>query len=295
MSFFEKMVGGTPTLSYEVFPPKNPAGWGALYSTLGEVARQSPDFISVTYGAGGSTREKTVDLVRRIRKELEIEAVAHITCVGHSQSELGEIFAALTSSGIGAVMALRGDPPKGSTGFTPHPEGFTHASELIAFARTGFNFHLGCAFYPEKHPEAATLDDDIRALKMKQDAGADFAVSQLFFDNDAFYQYRERARAAGVTLPLVAGIMPVTAVSQFKHFTELSGTGIPAKLLDFLGDAADDDAVAARGVEYGIEQCADLLENGIAGIHLYTLNKSSASLKITRGLRAKGYFKPPAK
>lgn len=293
MSYYEKLKSARPTLSYEVFPPKNFAGWGSLYSTLGEICRRNPDFISVTYGAGGSTREKTIDLVSRIQRELGIPAVAHLTCVGHSRAEISEILDSLQAAGIEGLMALRGDPPRGQAAFVARPDGFAYASELIRFARPAYPFHIGCGFYPEKHPEAATLDEDIAHLKLKQDQGADFAVSQLFFDNEVFYRFRDRARSAGVTIPLIAGIMPVTDLSQLKRFRELSGSNIPTRLIEFLGEG-DDAAIRARGVDYGVEQCVDLLNNGISGLHLYTLNKSSSTSKITDRLRRLGFF-PPTK
>jgi methylenetetrahydrofolate reductase (NADPH) len=289
MHYYKKLESGAPTISYEIFPPKNPIGWGALYSTLGEIAKKAPDFISVTYGAGGSTRRKTVDLVDRIQSELGIPAVAHLTCVGHSQAELAAILKSLDEANVSGIMALRGDPPKGESSFAPHPEGFGYSYELIRFARSHYAFKIGCGFYPEKHPESASLADDIGYLRKKQDEGADFAVSQLFFDNETLYRYRDLAVAAGVTIPLVAGIMPVLGLSQLKRFRELSGTDIPTKLTDFLGNGSDDE-ILVRGIEYGVEQCVDLLKNGIAGIHLYTLNKSTSTSAIVDGLRARGYF-----
>jgi len=289
MSYYDKQQRSEPTLSYEVFPPKNAAGWGALYETLAAISQRSPDFISVTYGAGGSTREKTLDLVSRIQRELEIPGVAHLTCVGHSRQELSGILNALEAAGIGGIMALRGDPPRGQKSFTPHAEGFSHASDLIALARPNFQFRIGCAFYPEKHPEAATLDEDIAYLKLKQDQGADFAVSQLFFDNDAYYRFRERACLAGVAIPLVAGIMPVSSLSQLRRFQDMSGATIPAKLTKFLGEG-DDEVITARGIEYGLSQCIELLDNRVAGLHLYTLNRSNATTSITDELRGLGYL-----
>lgn len=307
MGFFDRLRQGAPTLSFELFPPKNPAGWGVLYGTLGEISRLSPDFISVTYGAGGSTRAKTVDLVARIQNELGIESMAHLTCVGHSRTEIGDILAALESSGIRNVLALRGDPPKGDAAFRPHPDGFAHASDLIAFirgreglavpggrggaGREGLN--IGCAFYPEKHMEAASLEQDLAYLKLKQDNGAQFSVSQLFFDNECFYRFRDKARKAGVTLPLVAGIMPVLDVNQLGRFRDLSGCSIPDRLVAALGDGRDGDVVA-RGVEYATAQCLDLMKNGIDGIHLYCLNRSHSAARITENLRRSGLFPIPS-
>lgn len=293
MALLEKLRTGAPTLSYELFPPKNPAGWGTLYGTLGELSRLAPDYISVTYGAGGSTRSKTVDLVARIQNELGIESVAHLTCVGHSREELAAILGTLESAGIRNVLALRGDPPKGDAAFRPHPDGFAHASELIRFIKDRTGLRIACAYYPEKHVEAPSLDTDIGHLKLKQDNGAQFAISQLFFDNGSFYRFRDRCAAAGVTLPFVAGIMPVLNLGQLTRFKELSGCVIPEDLVSFLGNG-DAAGVAARGVEFATRQCEDLLKHGIAGIHLYSLNQSLSSVRITENLRSLGHFPLPS-
>lgn len=289
MAFVDKLDQRIPTLSFELFPPKNPAGWGTLYATLAEIAKLAPDYISVTYGAGGSTRAKTVDLVARIQGELGIESMAHLTCVGHSRDEIADILGLLAKSGIRNVLALRGDPPKGDKTFKPHPEGFAHGSDLIGFIRSGFDFNVCCAFYPEKHMEAVSLEADIGYLKLKQDNGARAAISQLFFDNDNFYRFREKARKAGVTIPLLAGIMPVLDVGQLGRFRELSGCAIPEKLTAFLGEGAPED-VMKRGVDYATGQCEDLLKNGIAGIHLYCLNRFHSASRISENLRALGRF-----
>jgi methylenetetrahydrofolate reductase (NADPH) len=292
MALLEKIRAGVPTLSYELFPPKNPAGWGTLYGTLGELSKLAPDYISVTYGAGGSTRTKTVDLVGRIQNELGIESVAHLTCVGHSRDELAGILGALEAAGIRNVLALRGDPPKGDTAFKPHPDGFAHASDLIRFIKDRFSLSIACAYYPEKHVEAATLESDIAYLKLKQDSGAQFTISQLFFDNGNFYRFRDKCVAAGVTMPFVAGIMPVLNLGQLPRFKELSGCVIPQDLAAYLG-TGDAASIQARGVEYATRQCDDLLKHGIAGIHLYSLNQSHSSARITENLRGLGHF-PPA-
>jgi methylenetetrahydrofolate reductase (NADPH) len=280
MPFIDKLLTGVPTLSYEVFPPKNPSEWSALYDTLGHISKLSPDFISVTYRGGVSTRTRTVELVGRIERELEIETAAHLTCITHTEVELREILTELQNIGIRSIIALRGDRPKKYV-----PSGLEHAVDLIKIAKSGFDFNIACAFYPEKHPDAATIEDDIFYLKMKQDAGATYAISQFFFDNETFYRFRELAVASGVTIPLIAGIMPVSNLSQLRRFKELSGTDIPATLLDCLGE--DDGSVAERGVEFGVRQCQDLLSNGVAGIHLYTLNKSGSTRQIGKQLSSK--------
>lgn len=293
MPFLDKLLAGTPTLSFELFPPKNPAGWGTLYGSLGEITKLSPDYISVTYGAGGSTRTKTVELVARIQGELGIESMAHLTCVGHSQAEIRDVLKTLVDSGIRNVLALRGDPPKGDKLFKPHPDGFAHASDLIKFIRGQFPLQIGCAYYPEKHMEAGSLESDMAMLKLKQDLGAQFTISQLFFDNEIFYRFRDKAAAMGILIPLVAGIMPVLDINQLTRFKELSGCAIPEKLVAKLNQGKPEDAVN-RGVEYATEQCDDLLKNGIAGIHLYSLNRSHSSARITENLRKLGHFPIPA-
>ncbi len=290
MTFLDKLRSNAPTLSCEFFPPKNSGEWSTLYQTMGRMARLQPDFVSVTYGAGGSTREKTVDLVHRIEKELGIEAVAHLTCVGHSEAELTKILGSLKRNGVHSIMALRGDAPKGAERFEAHPEGYHHASDLIELARPDSSLAIGCAYYPEKHLEADSLESDIRYLKVKQDAGADFAVSQIFFDNDSFYNYRDLAARSGVTLPLIAGILPATSRGQVERIVGMSGAKVPVKLQDVLRAAGPEDSLKEQGIEFAIQQSIDLLENGVSGIHLYTFNLSNSSVKIFDALRKRGYF-----
>lgn len=284
-----KLAANIPTLSCEYFPPRNPDGWSTLYATLAEARKTQLDFVSVTYGAGGSTRQKTISLVERIQSELGIDTMAHLTCVGHSQAELHAILSEIAAAGVPTIMALRGDPPRDATRFTPHPAGFSYASELISFIKRNFDFTIGCACYPEGHIESADVAQDIRYLKLKQDAGADFAVTQLFFNNDDFYRFRDAARAAGVTIPIIAGLMPVTSLSQLARFQSMCGCSIPGRLTGFLGDGTHEDIVE-RGILYGLAQAQDLLSNGVAGIHLYTLNRSRSSASIIAGLREQGFF-----
>jgi len=291
MTFLDKLTSGIPTLSFEFSPPKTPTDWAILYTTLGAMPKLAPDFVSVTYGAGGSTRERTIDLVSRVQRELDIETVPHLTCVGHSKAELSEILGLLKASGIHSIMALRGDAPKGHTEFIAHPDGFLYASDLIKLIHDEHDFQIGCAFYPEKHPEAISLESDIEALKRKQDNGARFATSQLFFDNDVFYRFRDQAAAAGVTIPLVAGLLPVTSLPQLSPngFIRRCGADIPSKLIDCLGDG-DATTITNRGIDYAIQQSMDLLNHGVAGLHFYTMNRSAASSRVTAALRGHGYF-----
>lgn len=290
MNFEQKLQQNIPTISYEFFPPKNAQGWGTLYATLANAAQLNLDFVSVTYGAGGSTRKKTVSLVGRIQQELCIDTMAHLTCVGHSKDELGAILNNIQSEGVRAIMALRGDPPQGESSFTPQADGFSYGNELIQYIKSNYDFTIGCACYPEGHTESKDVDQDIHYLKLKQDCGADFAVTQLFFDNDYLYRFRDAAKKAGITIPIVAGIMPVTSVSQLDRFKAMCGCAIPQALRDRLNEVKDEDVVQC-GIDYATEQCLGLLENNIAGIHIYTLNRSRSSWTIIENLRQAGYFK----
>ena len=288
MIFFDKLQKRTPTVSFEFFPPKTPEGWAKLYGTIAETARLNVDFVSVTYGAGGSTRENTVDLVASLQNNLGIHAMAHLTCLGHSQVDLSKILDKLAAKNVPAIMALRGDPPQGETTFRPHPYGFAHASDLIGFIKDGWpQFKIGCAAYPEGHPESfakdepRTPDRDIVFLKRKQESGADFAVTQLFFDNAVYFAFVERARAAGVTIPLLPGIMPMTSAKQIERFISLSGCSIP----DSLRQAAAAENVEEAGFRFALNQCLDLLAHGAPGIHLYTLNQSALSGRLLSALR----------
>ena len=289
MIFYEKLQNHTPTVSFEFFPPKTPEGWAKLYATIAETARLNVDLVSVTYGAGGSTRENTVDLVASLQNNLALHAMAHLTCLGHSQVDLSKILDKLAAKQVPAVMALRGDPPQGETAFRPHPYGFAHASDLIGFIRDGWpQFKIGCAAYPEGHPEAfapgetRTPDRDIAFLKLKQDNGADYAVTQLFLDNAVYFAFVEKARAAGVTIPLLPGIMPLTSAKQIERFIALSGCSIP----DSLRQASAAENVEESGFQFALNQCRDLLEGGAPGIHLYTLNQSALSARLLAVLRS---------
>src|SRR5262245_4239786 len=277
----------TPAYSFEFFPPKDDAGIANLFVTIKNLRELDPSFVSVTYGAGGSTRRKTIEITKTIKQATGIEAMAHLTCVGHSSAEIATILDEIEAAGIENVMTLRGDPPRGQTDFVPHPEGFPHANELVRFIRARKNFCLGVAGYPEGHPEAPSKETDLVNLKRKVDAGAEFIITQLFFDNRHYFDFNARARAAGIDLPIVPGIMPITDLAQIKRFTQLCGAEIPSSLLAEL-EAVDGnkDAVAEVGIRYGIKQCLELLQNGAPGIHFYTLNKSLSTRTILESLRA---------
>jgi methylenetetrahydrofolate reductase (NADPH) len=286
MRIVDKLGGKSPAISFEFFPPKDQEGVDRLFTAVADLAPFSPAYVSVTYGAGGSTRQLTVELVGRIQREVGIDAMAHLTCVGASQEELGSVLDQLQQAGVSNVIALRGDPPKGSTTFVTHQGGFSNASQLAAFIKQRGSFCIAGACYPEKHPEAVSLDVDLDHLKRKVDAGAEFLITQLFFDNADYFAFVERARKLGINVPIVAGIMPITNVSQIKRFTAMCGAHMPDSLMQRLEPiAADADAVHDVGVEYATAQCRELLERGAPGIHFYTLNRSKATVEILRRLR----------
>jgi methylenetetrahydrofolate reductase (NADPH) len=283
---------GEPVFSFEFFPPRNDAGVDALFDTLRALRPLGPGFVSVTWGAGGSTRGRTLEMVTRIKRETEIEAMAHLTCVGASRKELEELIAVVCDAGITNVLALRGDPPKGQRDFIPHPEGLKYASELVSLAREvsekrGVKLCIGGACYPEGHLETRDLVQDLKNCKTKVDAGAEFLISQLFFDNRRYLDFVGRARAAGLDLPILPGIMPVTTVDQIQRITSMSGAHMPAGLSAALRARKDEPEAALQlGVAFAALQCADLLKRGAPGIHFYTLNRSPATRAILSALRA---------
>lgn len=276
---------GLPTLSFEFFPPKSETGFTQLYQTIDELHPLKPSYVSVTYGAGGSTRQKTVDLVERIQNELTIRSMAHLTCVGHTADEIGSILDTLWNSGIRNVLALRGDPPVGQSQFTATEGGFANSSELVRYIRARHDFCIGVAGYPEGHPQCLNRTRDLEHLAQKVDNGGNFIITQLFFDNADFYRFRDTARSMGINVPIVAGLMPILNVAQTKRFVSMCGAKIPHALLTRLeGLEANPEAVYAAGIEYAVKQCEDLLANGVDGIHFYTLNKSKATVEICRAL-----------
>jgi methylenetetrahydrofolate reductase (NADPH) len=279
-----------PTISFEFFPPKDEIGFWDLYRTVESLKPLNPTYVSVTYGAGGATRRKTIELTARIKADIRIESMAHLTCVGSSQQELGGILDELKQRGVENVLALRGDPPAGSRIFVPMEGGFRYANELVAFIRQRHSetFCLGAACYPEGHPECADLQRDLDNLKRKVDAGVDFLISQLFFDNGGFFAFRDRAAAAGINVPIIAGLMPILSVRQVKRFTEMCGASIPPTLLEQI-EAVEDDPEAVRqvGMYHTTRQCHSLIEQGVAGIHFYTLNRSTATRAIFQQIKSK--------
>ncbi len=271
-----------PLISCEFFPPKTDKGEANLWQCLDELRVINPAYISVTYGAGGTTQDRTKGIVTRIQSETGLSPVAHLTCVGASKAELAELLADYQAAGIENILALRGDAPEGMDRFEAVAGGFSHATDLIAFLREQGDFSIACATYPEGHPESAGgVADDIRYLKEKQDRGADAAVTQYFFDNKTFFDFRNRCRAAGITLPIIPGIMPIGNFAQIVRFSAMCGASIPDWLHQKMTPIQDDlEAVKQMGIELAVAQCRELLENGVPGLHFYTLNKSAATIAI---------------
>jgi len=278
--------GGAPVLSLEFFTPKNEAGRLALFRAIERLKAIEPGFVSITCGAAGTTRERTADLAIEVQRELGLTAMAHLVCTGTTRAELDETLHHMKEHGIENVLALRGDPPRGATGWTPVEGGFRHANELTAFVREHFSMSIGGACYPEKHHEAPSLEADIENLKKKVDAGAEFLITQLFFDNDAYWRFVQKVRAKGIDVPIVPGIMPVLNLVNLQRIASLSpGTAIPSGLLRAFETAdGDDEASLETGVDFAAEQCRALLANGAPGIHFYTLNRSKATIQTVAAL-----------
>jgi methylenetetrahydrofolate reductase (NADPH) len=277
---------GEPVFSFEFFPPKTPEGEATLRETLALLGDLAPSFVSVTYGAGGTTRARTVEITKWIKQELGIEAMAHLSCVGEPVERLREILDEIGEAGIENVLALRGDAPRGETEWKPHPGGLKYSTELAALISEDYGYCIGAACFPEVHPEAADLASDLRFLKEKVAAGARFLVTQLFFDNELYFDFVREARAVGIDVPIVAGIMPITNFKQITTITGMCGATIPPGVMAELERRADDpDAVLQFGVAYAAQQCADLLRRGAPGIHFYTLNRSPATRAILSSLK----------
>jgi methylenetetrahydrofolate reductase (NADPH) len=277
---------GDPVFSFEFFPPKTPEGEANLFRAVAQLRPLAPDFVSVTYGAGGSTRSKTLEIVARIRDEHELEAMAHFTCVGATVDELRATLDEMTGLGLENVLALRGDPPAGQETWTQTEGGLRYSRELVELIAADYPFAVGAACFPETHIHATSSEDDLRHLKAKVDAGAAFLITQLFFDNALFFDFVERARAAGIDVPIVPGILPITGYGQLARITSMCGATIPDHVLDELTERREDEeAVTEFGVAYATLQCADLLAHGAPGIHFYTLNRSPATRAILSALK----------
>lgn len=286
MKITEILKSSPPIFSFEFFPPKTEKDTIELYQTLRDVKKLRPGYVSVTYGAGGSTRDKTIEIAERAKREIGLESMVHLTCVGHSKSQVSGILDELRDSGIENVIALRGDPPQGQESFTPHPVGFRHANELTAFIRASYDFCIAVAGYPEGHVESKDKETDWDHLHEKVRAGADFIITQLFFDNKDFFAFEKRMREKTVKVPIIPGIMPITNYNQIMRFTRICGAKIPENVTrDLKGIQTDQRAVEEYGIAYGTRQCRELIAHGVPGIHFYTLNKSQASRMIIANLR----------
>jgi methylenetetrahydrofolate reductase (NADPH) len=270
------------SFSFEFFPPKDEKSSEQLFTTIRELIPLQPLYVSVTYGAGGSTRELTHDLVVRINKETNLTVVPHLTCVCSTKQDVEHIVGTYADNGIENIMALGGDVPKDRDCSVPQGEGFPHAADLVAFIKKQFpKLGIGVAGFPEGHPATPNRLKEIDYFKAKVDQGADYICTQLFFDNHLFYDYCERCRLAGITIPIIAGIMPITSLKGMRRMADLAaGTLFPARLIKALARAEDDSHVETVGVHWATEQVRDLIDNGVRGIHFYTLNKSTATLKI---------------
>ena len=277
-----------PLRSLEFFPPRDDAGVEALRATATALKRMNPDFVSVTYGAGGTTRDRTAQVSAMLKNDFGFTVMPHLTCVGHSRAELAGIADRIHAGGFRNIMTLRGDPPKGETTFTPYQDGLRYASDLVALLKSRHSdFCLGVGGYPEKHPEASSLAFDLENLKRKVDAGAAFITTQLFFDNAVYYRFVERCRAAGITVPIVPGIMPVLSLKQIQRFTTMCGTTLPPQLITRLEVAAENpDVVEIIGVDWALTQIRGLLANRAPGYHLYILNRAKGALALAAGLAA---------
>lgn len=281
------LADGERSFSFEFFPPKDDEGAEQLWQALRELEPLQPTFVSVTYGAGGSTRDRTVGITQRIARETTMVPMAHLTCVGHTGDELRSVVGAYAAAGVRNVLALRGDPPEGpGTPWTATPGGLSYASELVALVRSLGSFSVGVAAFPEGHREAASLEQDVRVLLRKQEAGAEFAITEMFFRVSDYASLLERARTAGVTIPILPGIMPITSLGQVRRMAELSGRELPGEVVDRVSrHEGTPEAVRAEGIEIASELCQALLEDGAPGLHFYTLNRSTATRHIYANLQ----------
>jgi methylenetetrahydrofolate reductase (NADPH) len=286
MRIDEIIAAETPVFSFEFFPPKTDAGEQNLYTALRELKPLEPSFVSVTYGAGGSSREKTIEIVKRIKDEFGLEAMAHFTCVGATVPQLRATLEEMRAAGIENVLALRGDPPEGHEEWTKTDGGLEYSRELVELIGADYPFAIGAACFPETHIHADSAEADLHHLVEKVDAGADFLITQMFFDNRHYFDFLARARAAGVRVPIIPGVMPITKVGQIERMAKMCGAAIPDGLRRELHAREDDaEAVLDFGVAYATLQCAELLAAGAPGVHFYTLNRSPATRAIVSALK----------
>ncbi|MBK1857163.1 methylenetetrahydrofolate reductase [NAD(P)H] [Cerasicoccus arenae] len=283
-----KFADGHKVFSVEFFPPKTEEGARQILRTAHALKAHEPDFVSITYGAGGSSRERTIEYGELLRDLFGFEVMPHLTCVGHSRDELTSILERFQESDFHNIMTLRGDPPKGQTSFEPHPDGLRYASDLVAFIKERFpNFCLGVGGYPEKHPEAMDMDTDLANLQTKVNAGADFITTQLFFNNADYFTFVERCRGLGIEVPILPGVMPAMSFDQVNRFCGFCGARVPRELAAKLECVKDDpEASEAVGVEWALQQIRGLLDRGAPGVHLYIMNRSGAAIALMEKLRA---------
>lgn len=291
MHILDLLKKSSPSVSFEFFPPKTEKASDELLKVIGELSACAPSFVSVTYGAGGSTRSLTHDLVEKIIQDVQIPAIPHLTCVSHTKEEIAAILDNYVKVGVGAILALRGDPPRDQPDYDRSNDSFPYAEDLVRFiaefnAKSGSSFGIGVAGFPEGHPETPNRLQEMDYLKKKIDAGADYICTQLFFDNHSLFDFRERCDLAGINVPIIAGIMPITTPSGMKRMAQLSGgSNFPATLQRaLLPHVHDPDSFENAGIDYATEQCRELIAQEIAGLHFYTLNKSPATLTIARNL-----------
>lgn len=281
-SYFKK----EPTLSFEVFPPKKEDEFEQVFSVLDGLSKLSPDFISVTYGAGGSKSKKTVEIASYIQNTLHIQALAHLTCVGNTAAQVEAVINELKANNVDHVLALRGDRPKDMTDEQFNSREFAHASDLMHYLKEQAHLHIAGACYPEKHYESFSMESDLNHLKEKQDAGAEFLITQLFFDNDYFYTFREKAAKKGIVIPICAGIMPITTAKQIGTTVSLSGSSVPKAMSDMIAKYSDSpEDLRKAGIDYAVRQILDLKENNVDGIHIYTMNKPKMAAEIVAAIR----------
>ncbi len=291
-SIKQRLDSDQPLFSIEFFPPKSDDAAEQLLSTAERLRTYSPDFASITYGAGGSTRSRTLKYARSLHEDYGYTVMPHLTCVGHSKDELKQIIAEFKEAGLSQIMALRGDPPKGESNFVAHPDGLSYANELVGLIDEVYpECVLGVAGYPEKHPEASSAEIDLLNLKRKVDAGADFVTTQLFFDNAHYFTFVENCRRAGIEIPVLPGLMSITSRDQALRFCAMCGTSIPAELDAQLLAAGDDKAaVEAAGIEWTYQQARELLEKGAPGLHLYIMNRAKPAIALMDKLQAAGFY-----
>lgn len=287
MRITEALAGSKPVFSFEFFPPKTPEGFEQLFATVETLRPLEPDYVSVTYGAGGATRDGTVEIARRIKADHGIETMAHLSCVGETREGIAAILDRFAEAGVENVLALRGDPPRGETVFSVTEGGLSSATELAEFVGSGWDFTVGGACFPEVHPEAASLEGDLRYLRSKVEAGASFLITQLFFDNAVYWDFVAAARESGIDVPIIPGVIPIASYPQVSRICDMCDAAIPPELdgaMAALG--GDSEAEALLGVAYASRQCEELLAGGAPGIHFYALNRAPGTRAVLSALRA---------